>query len=159
MHLHLGWRRENLPRPERIRQGRVGASLYVLVLALHEEGPCIGLEAQLPANPLGLVRELLRFVRFDVVAGVEDAVTASGDREGMALRTAIAMPRRKLNDPCTERRPTRQAVVIGTSTIDKSSRHFGKRRSPANAGLDGIGANRLGSVDAKLLAVLAERPS
>jgi hypothetical protein len=39
----------------------------------------------------------------------------------MALRTAIAMPRRKLNDPCTERRPTRQAVVIGTSTIDKSS--------------------------------------
>jgi hypothetical protein len=44
----------------------VGASLYVLVLALHEEGPCIGLEAQLPANPLGLVRELLRLVRFDV---------------------------------------------------------------------------------------------
>ena len=111
----------------------MGASLYVLVLALHQEGPCIGLEAQLPANPLGLLRELLRLVRFDVVAGVEDAVTASGDRdgivglriacrgEGMALRTAIAMPRRKLNDPCTERRPTRQAVAIGTSTIDKSS--------------------------------------
>ena len=60
----------------------MGASLYVLVLALHEEGPCIGLEAQLPANPLGLVRELLRLVRFDVVAGVEDAVTAGvGRRE------------------------------------------------------------------------------
>ena len=25
----------------------MGAGLYVLVLALHEEGPCIGLEAQL----------------------------------------------------------------------------------------------------------------
>jgi hypothetical protein len=35
----------------------VGAGLYVLVLALHEEGPCIGLEAQLDGSaPLPGVR-------------------------------------------------------------------------------------------------------
>ena len=38
----------------------MGASLYVLVLALHEEGPCIGLEAQLHGSaPLPGVRSAL----------------------------------------------------------------------------------------------------
>ena len=36
MHLHLGWRGENVSHLDRLRPVRVGARLHVLVLALHE---------------------------------------------------------------------------------------------------------------------------